>query len=1215
LQRLSAHNRFLSMRLTWRLLRFAPRARSLLAAGILAQICGGWLTIAQAWLVSRFIAEVFLAKRSLAALPGVMPAIGSLILLRALAFWIGGRSATALSARVRENVRARLFEKILALGPAFTRRRQTGELTAILMEGVENLDAFFAHYLPQLVVAVVVPLSILLLVFPIDWLSGLIFLTTAPLLPLFMMLIGKAAERTTQRQWETLSRLSAHFLDSLQGLITLKLFGRARAHAQEVDRVSERFREATLGVLRLTFLSALVLELFTAISTALVAVAVSLRLLYGKMAFPPALLVLLLAPEFYLPLRMLALRFHAGMTGRTAARQIWGLLEDRSPQIDLALMGTVADLPAIDSIVFDAVSFTYPDEHSPSLQDVNLVLRAGQRLAVVGRSGAGKSTLVNLLLGFLQPDSGKIVTVYADGSVREGPPPWNAVAWVSQHPYLFHDTIAANIRLARPAATEEEVIAAARAAHLDEFICSLPQGYQTVIGEGGARLSAGQAQRLALARAFLKNAPILVLDEATASLDPREEALIMEASHSLLQGRIALVVAHRLTTVFEADCIVVLDNGRIVERGSHAALLAARGLYARLVGEGERLALDRRMLSAPMTTPPEARPPADDHVSAVTGMPQPWWALLGHLLGFLQGREGPVVLSVLLGVLTVGSNVGLMALAAWLIATAALQPPLAALQVAIVGVRFFGLARAVFRYAERLTSHEVTFRLLARLRGWFYRALERLSPARLIYYRAGDLLNRAVADVETLENFYGRGIAPPLVALITTAGLCLFFGSFVPGLAVVYLGLFLVTALGIPCLAVAAGRRPGERLLAQRSALRVALVDGVQGLAEILLAGSWISYSQYISNISQKQLKTQKKTSHISTLLDAIFFITTQSGGVIILLIAAIAFQSGQITGPWLAALFLAALAGFEAVAPLPTAAQMLVTSLRAGERLFDIVDAGAEQKEQEQDLRSQKGLLMDDGPKKPSSSPPALEFRRLTFAYAATEGPVLRNVSFSLPPGARLAIVGPSGAGKSTLVHLLLRFWQPPSGSIWLQGNDLLSYDVEKTRSLFGVAPQSPFFFYATLGENLLLANPEASAREVEWALEQALLSDFVAQLPQGLNTLIGERGLRLSGGERQRLSLARALLTRAPILILDEPTAHLDTLTERAILANLYRLPRSQSLLLITHRLIGLENMDEILVLDQGRIVERGTHPDLLQQRGLYARMFAWQQRILPE
>ncbi|MBI3739604.1 MAG: thiol reductant ABC exporter subunit CydD, partial [Chloroflexi bacterium] len=439
------------------------------------------------------------------------------IAARGLLTWLNELVANAVAVRIKTDLRERLFAHILALGPAFSRGERTGELTTAAVEGIEALDAYFSQYLPQLVISTLVPVSILILVFPLDPLSGLVLLLTAPLIPFFMYMIGKGAEAVTKRQYETLSRLSAHFLDSLQGLTTLKLFGQSKAQAKNIAQVSNQYRDTTLKVLQVTFLSAFALELLATISTAIIAVEVGLRLLYGQMQFREALFLLILAPEFYLPLRMLGLRFHAGMAGTSAARRIFQILDTRETILDNRASSAGSRLPTpnfrISNIELSNITYTYPSETRPALEDISLTINAGQHIALVGKTGAGKTTLANLLLHFMEPTHGQI-TINHEPLTNLSLDDWRSrLTWVPQRPHLFHDTIAANIRLGNPNATDEEVASAARAAHLDEFTESLSEKYETIIGEGGARLSSGQAQRLARARGFLQDAPILILDE------------------------------------------------------------------------------------------------------------------------------------------------------------------------------------------------------------------------------------------------------------------------------------------------------------------------------------------------------------------------------------------------------------------------------------------------------------------------------------------------------------------------------------------------------------------------------------------------------------------------------------------------------------------------------------------------------------------------------
>ncbi len=772
------------------------------------------------------------------------------------------------------------------------------------------------------------------------------------------------------------------------------------------------------------------------------------------------------------------------------------------------------------------------------------------------------------------------------------------IAWVSQKPYLFHDTIAANIRIADPSSSDQSVRAAARDANLDSFIESLPAKYDTVIGEGGARLSGGQAQRLALARAFLKNAPLLILDEPTSNLDPEQESLLVNSLTRLISGRTVITIAHRINTVINADQIVLLDSGRIIESGSHVTLLAKGGQYTRLVNAHD-VGMDLPRATGGIQDITPTSPPASDRYSPASSPASnnSTRSPILRLLFFLNGSWLRVGASVLLGAFTIFASVGLMGTSAYLLSAAALHPSIAALQVAIVGVRFFGISRGVFRYLERLVSHDVTFRLLSRLRLWFYEALEPLAPARQMQYRAGDLLSRVVADVDALENFYVRVVAPPLVAIMVMVGTSLLLGSFYPALG--WLLLFFLLALGfaVPFLSHLAALKPGRELVSRRADLHAQLVDGVQGLPDLVVYGRESDRKTKIIQTGTSYGRAQRSMSVITGFNSAVGILFANLGMWAVLYMAIPLVSEKIISGVMLASLALIALAAFEAVTPLPQAAQMLGVSTAAARRLFEVVDAEPETKD----------------PISPLTAPEtgAIHFNRVSFRYSAVDAEALHDISFFLEMGKSLAVVGPSGAGKTTLVNLLLRFWDAPNG-ILFDGHPITAYRSDDVRRLMAVVSQNAFFFNATIKQNLLLARPRAGDEEIETACRQAQIHEFIAGLPRGYETWIGEQGTRLSGGERQRLALARALLKQAPILVLDEPTANLDPLTERAVLGTLWGVMHQRTTLMITHRLVGLEHFNEILVLDKGRVVQQGTHESLLGQRGLYRRLWDIQNRF---
>lgn len=573
------------MNLDPRLLKQAWKTRSALLVTIAAGLLTSGLIVLQARALSMLIDRVFLQNENLTAVQSFLILLSAIAAGRALLAFVEQVAANAAAGQVKRALRWQLSEKILKLGPAFIQGEQTGELTAAALQGVEALDAYFSQFLPQLVLAAFIPLLVLAVVFPIDALSALVFLFTLPLIPIFMVLIGRMGEALTKRQFAALRRMSAYLLDTLQGLTTLKILNQSQAQAGRIAAVSEDYRKTTLSVLRITFLSALVLELVGTISTAVVAVEIGLRLMVGRMAFEQAFFILVLAPDYYLPLRMLGQRFHAGMAGISAARRIFEVLDT-----PVSACSGVEPLPeTIFPVKFERVSYTYPGRKDQAVEQVSFVLEQGKRVAVVGLSGAGKSTLMNLLLGFMRPTAGQITVNGKDITVLDMAAWRRKVAWVPQQPHLYPGTLAENIRIGKPAAVEHEILEAARLVGLDPWIAELPGGLETRVGEEGALLSGGQAQRVALARALLKDSPIILFDEPTAHLDRITERNFMDVTREVLRGKAALIIAHRLETAASADWVVVLEEGVIVEQGSPADLLNQKGTFTRLVQAGGML--------------------------------------------------------------------------------------------------------------------------------------------------------------------------------------------------------------------------------------------------------------------------------------------------------------------------------------------------------------------------------------------------------------------------------------------------------------------------------------------------------------------------------------------------------------------------------------------------------------------------------------------------
>jgi ATP-binding cassette subfamily C protein CydD len=519
------------------------------------------LLVAQAWVLASIVAGAFVDRKDLAQLGGRMAWLLVIIGLRALVSWAAELSADRCSAQVKSSMRAALVNRVAVLGRDGQPVSRSGDITTLAVRGVDALDGYFSRYLPQVILAVIVPTTIILAVASVDWVSAVILTVTLPLIPLFMALIGMATRAQADRQLRSLQTLSGHFLDVVSGLATLKVFGRSRAQEEVIGEVTQSYRRRLMATLRVTFLSSLALELLASLSVAIIAVAIGLRLLAGHIGLDASLFVLVLAPEAYVPLRQLGAEYHASAEGVSAAEQVFDVLSQPEPARGT---GTCVPDPSSNAIVVDSLRFTYPGRSFPALDGASLVVKPGDVLALTGPSGCGKSTVLAVLAALVRPDSG----VVRIGEVDLGdldPDAWRErVAWVPQRPHLFAASVGDNIRLGRPDASEEELHRAIRDAGLATLVARLPDGLATGLGERGSGLSSGERQRVALARAFLRDAPLLLLDEPTANLDGQTEASVLDAVRRLARGRTVVMAAHRPALVSLADRVVDLGVGEVV---------------------------------------------------------------------------------------------------------------------------------------------------------------------------------------------------------------------------------------------------------------------------------------------------------------------------------------------------------------------------------------------------------------------------------------------------------------------------------------------------------------------------------------------------------------------------------------------------------------------------------------------------------------------------
>ncbi|MFD5780067.1 thiol reductant ABC exporter subunit CydD [Streptomyces sp. NPDC126933] len=1167
-----------------RLLRYARATRFFLMAVVVLGLAGAGLVVAQAMLIADVVVGAFQRGSDGSELSTPLLLLGAVALGRALVSWLTELAAHRASAAVKSELRGRLLARAAELGPGWLSGQRTGSLVALATRGVDALDDYFARYLPQLGLAVVVPVAVLARIVTEDWVSAAVIVVTLPLIPLFMVLIGWATQARMDRQWRLLSRLSGHFLDVVAGLPTLKVFGRAKAQAESIREITSEYRQATLRTLRIAFLSSFALELLSTLSVALVAVGIGMRLVHGDLDLYTGLVVLVLAPEAYLPIRQVGAQYHAAAEGLSAAEEIFAVLETEPAA------GGKGNVPGALRLELDGVTVRHEGRKEPSLNAATLTVEPGETVALVGPSGVGKSTLLNVLLGFAVPDEGRVRVDGRDLSTLDLNRWRERIAWVPQQPYLFAGTIAENVRLARPDADDAAVGEALRDAGAYDFVAALPQGVDTMLGEDGSGLSAGQRQRLALARAFLADRPLLLLDEPTAALDGETEAGIVDAVRRLATGRTVLLVVHRPALLAVADRVIALPERR--EQPERPARPGSAGEP----GLGDGLAVPRRIESqriGPQSIESQHTGPRRTGPDGVAldrrGSSREPLARMRAAAGTLRGR---FVLALVLGSCALGSAVGLMAVSGWLISRASEQPPVLYLMVAVTATRAFGIGRAVFRYAERIVSHDAVLRMLADLRVDVYRRLERIAPAGLRETRRGDLLSRLVADVDELQDYWLRWLLPVGTALLVGLGAAGFTAWLLPEAGAVLAAGLLVAGVGVPLVSGACARRTERQLAPARGLLATRVADLLRGTAELTVAGALKSRMRQVREADGTLTAIASRGASATALgagLSALACGLTVAAAAVV---GVQALRDGRLEGVELAVVVLTPPAAFEAVTGLPLAVRYRQRARRGAERVCEVLDAPVPVQEPEQ-------------PAAAPLSPFPLEIRGVSARYAGQRRDALSGFDLTLTAGKRVAVVGPSGSGKTTLAQVLLRFLDAREGSCHLGGTDAATLDGDTVRRFVGLCAQDAHLFDSSVRENLRLARTDATEDQLCDALRRARLLDWVEALPAGLDTLVGEHGAQLSGGQRQRLALARALLADFPVLVLDEPAEHLDLATADALTADLLEATEGRTTLLITHRLRGLDTVDELIVLEEGRSVQRGPYDELAAVEGPLRRM----------
>ena len=1176
-----------------RLFSLVPQATPYIMASVLFKWIALMANITVMWVLARILGGIVTDGLSAAlavdALAQAALPLAAAIIVRAASIYLAQRAGDKAAFEAVRRVRSLVYDKLTALGPSYTETVPTAEAVQTSVEGATQLQVYFGGYLPQLFFAGLAPITLFVLLVGQAGLPAALLLACVPVIPVSIMMVMRNAKKIGAEYWGSYVDLGGMFLEAVQGLTTLKVYQADRDWHERINAESERFRGATMRLLVMQLRSICVMDLVVYMGAALGIIVAALQLAGGKISFDAAFLIVFLSQEFFLPMRRLGSLFHTAMNGMAASRRMFSILDTPEPE-----RGNV-ELDGRGDIELSGVSYAYGDR--TVLDGADATIARGSLVALVGESGGGKSTLAGIISGRKDAYRGSVRIGGVELRDATAASLMRAVTLVPTNGYLFAGTLRENLLLAKPDATDAELLHALDRTRVAAFVRA-NGGLDITINEGGTNLSGGQRQRVCMARALLHDSPIYVFDEATSNVDAASEAAIGEVIASLAGDHTVIVVAHRLSTIVDADQILVLERGRIAERGTHGELLADMGVYARMWNSQEQLSAyayaedgAEDVAAAEAAEGDDGRDGADMADAAAApgsgharrSAPSIMW----RMMGLVRPLAGWLVLAVALGSIGMLTAAFVPAFGAFGLMAALGHNALGlGLVAACAACAACGITRGPLHYGEQLCNHYIAFRLLAHIRDLVFGALRQLAPAKLEGRGKGELVSLVTSDIELLEVFYAHTISPIAIALVCTAVFEGFLLTVSPELAGIALVAYAVLGVLLPLVSAKACGTTGRQSREGAGKLGAFVLDSLRGASETIQFAGGTNRSRALGKLTEQvgavdaRLKRRQAASEAAA--DALILVAN----LVMLGRALQLVAAGAID---FAAAFVAVftfVSSFGSVMAVSRLGASLQETLASGARVLDLLD------EQPQCAEVTDGQDVEFA---------GAAAEHVSFSYAGGAGAddagqaagetaaslILDDVTCTFAPGTMTCIMGRSGSGKSTLLKLLMRFWDPTAGTITVSGIDARRINTASLRGHEAYMTQDTHLFCGTVRENLLVARADATDAELLNACQSASLTALIDRLPQGLDTPVAELGDSLSGGERQRMGLARIFLNDAPFILLDEPTSALDALNEAAVMQAVDELKRrGKTIVLVSHRASTCAFADCSLSVEHGRL-----------------------------